>query len=98
VELDEGDYLVGVAITDGNYDVMLFSDAGKAVRFSEQDVRAMGRTARGVRGMTLGAGQQVISLLVARTKVRPCSPQRRTVSASAHRSANTLGTAAARKA
>ena len=65
VELDQGDYLVGVAITDGNYDVMLFSDAGKAVRFSEQDVRAMGRTARGVRGMTLGAGQQVISLLVA---------------------------------
>jgi DNA gyrase subunit A len=65
VELDEGDYLVGVAITDGNYDVMLFSDAGKAVRFSEQDVRAMGRTARGVRGMMLGAGQQVISLLVA---------------------------------
>ena len=65
VELDEGDYLVGVAITDGNYDVMLFSDAGKAVRFGEQDVRAMGRTARGVRGMTLGAGQQVISLLVA---------------------------------
>jgi DNA gyrase subunit A len=65
VELDEGDYLVGVAITDGNYDVMLFSDAGKAVRFSEQDVRAMGRTARGVRGMTLGIGQQVISLLVA---------------------------------
>jgi DNA gyrase subunit A len=65
VELDEGDYLIGVAITDGNYDVMLFSDAGKAVRFSEQDVRAMGRTARGVRGMTLGAGQQLISLLVA---------------------------------
>ena len=65
VELDEGDYLVGVAITDGNYDVMLFSDGGKAVRFSEQDVRAMGRTARGVRGMTLGMGQQVISLVVA---------------------------------
>jgi len=65
VELDAGDYLIGVAITDGNHDVMLFSDAGKAVRFSEQDVRAMGRTARGVRGMTLGAGQQVISLLVA---------------------------------
>src|SRR5262249_53572474 len=64
VELDQGDYLVGVAITDGNHDVMLFSDAGKAVRFSEQDVRAMGRTARGVRGMLLGAGQQVISLLV----------------------------------
>jgi DNA gyrase subunit A len=65
VELDEGDYLIGVAITDGNYDVMLFSDGGKAVRFSEQDVRAMGRTARGVRGMTLGMGQQVISLVVA---------------------------------
>jgi DNA gyrase subunit A len=65
VELDEGDYLVGVAITDGNYDVMLFSDAGKAVRFGEQDVRAMGRAARGVRGMTLGIGQQVISLVVA---------------------------------
>jgi DNA gyrase subunit A len=65
VELDEGDYLVGVAITDGNYDVMLFSDAGKAVRFSEEDVRAMGRTARGVRGMALGIGQQVISLVVA---------------------------------
>jgi DNA gyrase subunit A len=65
VELDEGDYLVGVAITDGNHDVMLFSDAGKAVRFSEEDVRAMGRTARGVRGMTLGIGQQVISLVVA---------------------------------
>jgi DNA gyrase subunit A len=65
VELDEGDYLVGVAITDGSYDVMLFSDGGKAVRFSEQDVRAMGRTARGVRGMTLGMGQQVISLVVA---------------------------------
>jgi len=65
VELDEGDYLVGVAITDGHHDVMLFSDAGKAVRFSEQDVRAMGRTARGVRGMALGMGQQVISLVVA---------------------------------
>jgi DNA gyrase subunit A len=65
VELDAGDYLVGVSITDGNHDVMLFSDAGKAVRFSEQDVRAMGRTARGVRGMTLGMGQQVISLVVA---------------------------------
>jgi DNA gyrase subunit A len=65
VELDQSDYLIGVAITDGNHDVMLFSDAGKAVRFSEQDVRAMGRNARGVRGMTLGAGQQVISLLVA---------------------------------
>jgi DNA gyrase subunit A len=65
VSLDEGDHLVGVAITDGQHDVMLFSDEGKANRFEEQDVRPMGRTARGVRGMKLGAGAQVISLLVA---------------------------------
>jgi DNA gyrase subunit A len=65
VGLDEGDYLIGVAITDGRHDVMLFSDAGKAVRFSEQDVRPMGREAHGVRGMTLAPGQQVISLVVA---------------------------------
>jgi DNA gyrase subunit A len=61
VSLDEGDHLVGVAITDGQHDVMLFSDEGKANRFEEQDVRPMGRTARGVRGMKLGAGAQVIS-------------------------------------
>ncbi|MBS0353818.1 MAG: DNA gyrase subunit A [Proteobacteria bacterium] len=65
VGLDEGDYLVGVAITDGKHDVMLFSDAGKAVRFSENDVRPMGRQARGVRGMTLEDGQSVIAMLVA---------------------------------
>ncbi len=65
VDLDEADYLVGVAITDGKHDVMLFSDAGKAVRFDEKDVRAVGRGARGVRGMKLGEGQRVISLLVA---------------------------------
>jgi len=65
VGLDTGDYLIGVAITDGRHDVMLFSDAGKAVRFTEQDVRPMGREAHGVRGMTLGLGQQVISLVVA---------------------------------
>ncbi|MEY4730441.1 MAG: gyrase subunit, partial [Pseudomonadota bacterium] len=57
--------LIGVAITDGKHDVMLFSDAGKAVRFDENDVRPMGRTARGVRGMRLGADQTVIALLVA---------------------------------
>ncbi len=66
VGLDEGDYLIGVAITDGGFDVMLFSDAGKAVRFAEEDVRPMGRAARGVRGMMLEAGQTVISMLVAR--------------------------------
>ena len=65
VDLDEGDYLIGAAVTDGQHDAMLFSDAGKAVRFSEGDVRAMGRTARGVRGMALEEGQKVIAMLVA---------------------------------
>ena len=65
VELDEGDYLIGAAITEGKHDVMLFSDAGKAVRFEEEDVRPMGRTARGVRGMMLDEGQSVIAMLVA---------------------------------
>ena len=54
-----------MAVTDGRHDIMLFSDAGKAVRFDEQDVRPMGREAHGVRGMTLAPGQQVISLVVA---------------------------------
>ncbi|MBX3590582.1 MAG: DNA gyrase subunit A [Burkholderiaceae bacterium] len=65
VDLDEGDFLIGAAVTDGGHDVMLFSDAGKAVRFDENDVRPMGRAARGVRGMMLEDGQQVISMLVA---------------------------------
>ena len=65
VDLDEGDYLIGAAVTHGSHDVMLFSDAGKAVRFLETDVRAMGRTARGVRGMALEEGQKVIAMLVA---------------------------------
>ncbi|MEX3947130.1 DNA gyrase subunit A [Paraburkholderia sp. EG287A] len=65
VGLDDGDYLIGAAITDGEHDVMLFSDAGKAVRFDENDVRPMGREARGVRGMQLEDNQQVIALLVA---------------------------------
>jgi DNA gyrase subunit A len=65
VGLDDGDYLIGAAITDGEHDVMLFSDSGKAVRFDENDVRPMGREARGVRGMQLDDGQQVIALLVA---------------------------------
>jgi DNA gyrase subunit A len=70
-ELDDGDHLVGVAITDGQQDIMLVTDAGKAVRFYEgQDaegkggVRPMGRTARGVRGVTLGEGQRVMSLII----------------------------------
>lgn len=65
LELDDGDYLIGVALTEGKHDVMLFSDGGKAMRFDENDVRPMGRSARGVRGMKLGKGQKVISLLVA---------------------------------
>ena len=64
VDLDEGDYLIGVAITDGQSQIMLCSDEGKAVRFDEDEVRAMGRGARGVRGMRLGEGAQVISLMV----------------------------------
>ena len=65
VDLDEGDYLIGAGLTEGEHDVMLFSDAGKAVRFAEGDVRPMGRNARGVRGMMLDDGQAVIALLVA---------------------------------
>ncbi|MHA7881370.1 MAG: DNA gyrase subunit A [Saccharospirillum sp.] len=64
LSLDEGDSLVGVALTDGNKEVMLLSDAGKVVRFSEDHVRAMGRTARGVRGIKLQDGQRVISLII----------------------------------
>ena len=65
VDLDEGDFLIGAAMTDGKHDVMLFSDGGKAVRFDENDVRPMGRNARGVRGMMLEEGQSVIAMLVA---------------------------------
>jgi len=65
VDLDEGDHLIGAALTDGRHDVMLFSDGGKAVRFDEDDVRPMGRTARGVRGMMLEPDQRLIAMLVA---------------------------------
>ncbi|GAC1525784.1 MAG: DNA gyrase subunit A [Ramlibacter sp.] len=65
VDLDEGDYLIGAALTDGKHDVMLFSDGGKAVRFDENDVRPTGRNTRGVRGMTLDESQGVIAMLVA---------------------------------
>ena len=64
VGLDEGDELVGVAITSGLDDVMLCSTGGKAIRFSEQDVRGMGRTAAGVRGIRLPHGDQLISLII----------------------------------
>jgi DNA gyrase subunit A len=64
LELEEGDVLVGTAITNGDCDVMLLSSEGKAVRFKEGDVRAMGRTARGVRGIRLGRGHNMISLII----------------------------------
>jgi DNA gyrase subunit A len=65
IDLREGDYLIDVAITDGSKDIMLFSDAGKVIRFKETDVRAMGRTACGVRGIKLPADKRVISLIIA---------------------------------
>jgi DNA gyrase subunit A len=65
VGLNEDDYLVNVAITDGSRDIMLFTDAGKVIRFAETDVRPMGRTACGVRGIRLGSGQHVISMIIA---------------------------------
>jgi DNA gyrase subunit A len=64
VELDEGDHLVGTAITNGSDDVMLFASNGKVIRFNEGDVRAMGRTARGVRGIRLAGDCKVISLII----------------------------------
>ena len=64
VDLRDDDQLIGVAITDGSKDIMLFTTAGKAVRFNESAVRAMGRTASGVRGVRLDEGQKVISLII----------------------------------
>jgi DNA gyrase subunit A len=68
VGLDEGDYLIGVALTDGKYDVMLFSSEGKAIRFHEDDVRPMGRQATGVRGMRLpeDGSRKVVCMLAAK--------------------------------
>ncbi|MCL5041115.1 MAG: DNA gyrase subunit A [Gammaproteobacteria bacterium] len=65
LDLDEGDRLIAAALTNGEREVMLFSDGGKVTRFKETDVRAMGRTARGVRGMRLAEGQNLISMLIA---------------------------------
>jgi DNA gyrase subunit A len=64
VDLVEGDHLVGTAIIDGSKDIMLFSSEGKAVRFSENDVRAMGRVSKGVRGMRLPEDHSVISMVI----------------------------------
>ena len=65
IRLDDGDALIGVALTDGDKDVLLFASNGKTVRFAEDRVRSMGRTAGGVRGIRLAAGEQVVSLIVA---------------------------------
>jgi DNA gyrase subunit A len=70
IELNDGDHLVGTAITDGESDVMLFSTNGKCIRFNEGDVRNMGRTARGVRGIRLAEGQKVISLIIPKENSR----------------------------
>jgi DNA gyrase subunit A len=75
VGLDEGDYLVGCVLTDGNYDVMLFSSEGKAVRFPEGEVRPMGRQATGVRGMRLGESQRVVCMLAAKYEENADSPK-----------------------
>lgn len=64
LDLREDDWLVGVALTDGDRAIMLFSSDGKVIRFDETQVRSMGRTSRGVRGMTLAEGQRVISLII----------------------------------
>jgi DNA gyrase subunit A len=71
VNLDDGDYLIGAALTDGQHDVMLFSDGGKAVRFDENDVRPLGRSARGVRGMMIEDHQSVIAMLVSQQEGAP---------------------------
>jgi DNA gyrase subunit A len=70
VDLDDGDFLIGAAQTDGKHDIMLFSDHGKAVRFDENDVRPMGRGARGVRGMRLARGHRVMALLAANNETQ----------------------------
>jgi DNA gyrase subunit A len=70
VGLEEGDYLVGAALTDGKYDVMLFSSDGKGVRFQEGEVRPMGRQATGVRGMRLAESARVVCMLAAKDESR----------------------------
>lgn len=64
LKLDEDDTLISAAVTDGAREVMMFSDGGKVIRFKESKVRTMGRTARGVRGMRLPEGQEIISMLI----------------------------------
>ena len=72
VDLDDGDFLIGAALTDGKHDVMLFSSGGKAVRFEETDVRPMGRNAHGVRGMMLDEGSASSACWSPRTRSSRC--------------------------
>ncbi|CAB1275857.1 DNA gyrase subunit A [Candidatus Nitrosacidococcus tergens] len=65
LDLNEDDYLINAVLTDGQQEIMLFSSEGKVIRFSEQEVRSMGRTARGVKGIDLNSGSQVIALVIA---------------------------------
>ena len=83
IELDEDDVLIGTAITDGNSDIMLFSSEGKATRFNENQVRAMGRTARGVRGINLADGHKLISLCLLYTSPSPRDRQKSRMPSSA---------------
>ncbi|MDR1076401.1 MAG: DNA gyrase subunit A [Xanthomonadaceae bacterium] len=69
IDLDEGDALIGVSLTDGERDIMLFASDGKTVRFAEDSVRPVGRTARGVRGIRLADGEHVVSLIVAESGI-----------------------------
>jgi DNA gyrase subunit A len=64
IDLDDDDELVGVTLTDGSRNIMLFASSGKAIHFDEQQVRPMGRSSRGVRGMTIGSDERVISLVI----------------------------------
>ena len=75
IDLQEGNRLIGVGLTDGQCDILLFSDAGKVARFPEEEVRAMGRSARGVRGLSLAKGQSVIGLIIATPAHATGAPQ-----------------------
>ncbi len=75
IDLQEGNRLIGVGLTDGQCDILLFSDAGKVARFPEEEVRAMGRSARGVRGLSLAKGQSVIGLIIATPAHAAGTPQ-----------------------
>ena len=97
IELDQGDRLVGVDITDGSKQIILCSSGGKAIRFDENDVRPMGRTAAGVRGIRLPAGEEVISLIILDEQGMVLTAPR-TATASARRSRISRSTAAAARA